>query len=225
MGKKLSELIEATAVAITDIFHLRTTGGIDKKITGKNLIDTSLNLIFTTKGDLVTRGTSIPERIAGGAYGTKLTAQGAGELSIFEPISRVRVTKNNAQVIGTASATIVQYDDEVFDNLNEFASYKFTASKTGYYLVSASLQSADNIWLEEELWMIRLYKNGSYVSSGSYNQIAGTITAAPFIAKLTDIIYLAATDYIDIRCYQTDSGAVNTSTDVYHNYFAVHRLS
>lgn len=37
MGKKLSELVEATTFSITDIFHLRTVGGIDKKITGANL--------------------------------------------------------------------------------------------------------------------------------------------------------------------------------------------
>ena len=139
--------------------------------------------------------------------------------------SRVRVTKNNAQSIARASAVIVQFDDEVFDNLGEFANYKFTAKQSGYYFVSASLESAPNIWLEGQIWKIRLYKNDSHVSTGSYNQIATTIDSNPFISQITDIIYLAATDYIDIRCYQTDEGAINTSTGAAENYFSVHRIS
>ena len=37
MAVKISDLIEATEFIITDIFHLRTAGGIDKRITGANL--------------------------------------------------------------------------------------------------------------------------------------------------------------------------------------------
>jgi len=36
MGTKLSELDATTVIAATDIFHLRTSGGVDKKITGTN---------------------------------------------------------------------------------------------------------------------------------------------------------------------------------------------
>ena len=37
MAVKISDLLEATEFIITDIFHLRTAGGIDKRITGANL--------------------------------------------------------------------------------------------------------------------------------------------------------------------------------------------
>lgn len=37
MGTKLSDLTAATSIALTDIVHLRTTGGVDKKITKDNL--------------------------------------------------------------------------------------------------------------------------------------------------------------------------------------------
>ena len=198
MGKKLSELVEATTVAITDIFHLRTTGGIDKKII--------LNNIFGV-----------------GVYGTKLTGQGVGGLPIFEPVSRVRVTKNNAQSIPNASATIVQYDDEVFDNLGEFTSYEFTALKAGYYFITASLVSAIVEYNFDEYWQISIYKNGVLYSHG-FVYFTASLTR-PSKSTINDIIYLAATDYIDIRCYQTQGAAVNTSTIAADNYFAVHRLS
>ncbi len=147
----------------------------------------------------------------------------AGSLGI-EGASRVRVTKNDAQSIPDSTATIVQYDDEDFDNLNEFASYKFTAQKAGYYLVTASLLSATVTWAESEYWQITLYKNGVAKTSG----VKGISPEGDLLAKhsvLNDIIYLAATDYIDIRCYQIQGNAVNTATSATENFFAVHRLS
>ena len=139
--------------------------------------------------------------------------------------SRMRVTKNNAQTIAAASAVIVQYDDEVFDNLNEFATFKFTAKETGYYFVTASLQSALDNWVARELWEIWLYKNNGFVSSGISQISSGAMASAQYVSKITDIIYLEATDFIDIRCNQTHTAAVNTSTSANYNYFAVHRLS
>ena len=140
-------------------------------------------------------------------------------------LSRMRVTKNNAQTIAAASAVIVQYDDEVFDNLNEFATFKFTAKETGYYFVTASLQSALDNWVARELWEIWLYKNNGFVSSGISQISSGAMASAQYVSKITDIIYLEATDFIDIRCNQTHTAAVNTSTSANYNYFAVHRLS
>lgn len=56
MGFKLSDLSEATKAFFTDIFHLRTTGGIDKRITGENLaesfIQAHLTVTATTTIDL-----------------------------------------------------------------------------------------------------------------------------------------------------------------------------
>lgn len=37
MAVKISDLVALVTVAITDIFHLRTAGAIDKKVTAPNL--------------------------------------------------------------------------------------------------------------------------------------------------------------------------------------------
>ena len=139
--------------------------------------------------------------------------------------SRVRVTKNNAQSIPNASATIVQYDDEDYDNLGEFATYEFTAKESGYYSVAAGLLSAAAEWDVLEIWQIILYKNNAAITSGYQNVINEFQSSIVKHSFLADIIYLAATDYIDIRCYQTQGAGVNTSADATYNYFAVHRLS
>jgi len=223
MGTKLSELVAATVVAINDIFHLRTSGGIDKKITLDDILG------VTTKGDLVVRGVSVPERLVAGAYGTKLTAQGAGELSLFEPVSRIRVTKNDAQSIPTATVTIVEYDDEVFDNLGEYdnaVNYRFTASKAGYYLVTAGLSSEPDSLGPQEYFEIRLYKNAAHYSTGFVNvSDAGAVYNVLHNSILNDIVYLAATEYVDIRCYHTLGGPILIITNAVYNYLAIHRLS
>jgi len=60
MGKKLSELVEATSALVTDIFHLRTSGGIDKKITFANFLISSGvkigNNTRSTAGDQIISG-------------------------------------------------------------------------------------------------------------------------------------------------------------------------
>jgi hypothetical protein len=64
-----------------------------------------------------------------------------GQVNI-EGNSKMRVTKNDAQTIPTVTDTKIQYDDEVFDTLNEYdnvTNYRFTAKNAGYYDVKASV--------------------------------------------------------------------------------------
>ena len=138
--------------------------------------------------------------------------------------SRVRVTKNDAQSIPNATATIVQYDDEVFDNLGEFATYEFTAKETGYYLVTASLQSAIVVLTVNQYWYISIYKNGAKYNSG-FRDVADQSNNRARQSTITDIVYLTATQYIDIRVYHNQGAGLNTSADAIYNYFSVHRLS
>jgi len=56
MGIKISALTEALATIATDIFHLRTTGGIDKKITSANLFDSDMSFDGTKSGDPIFSG-------------------------------------------------------------------------------------------------------------------------------------------------------------------------
>ena len=143
--------------------------------------------------------------------------------------SRVRVTKNNAQSMANGAATIVQYDDEVFDNLDEYdnaVNYRFTAKEKGYYSVAAALESASVAWQLSEYWQIRLYKNGAVYSHGTKAAIESTAAINfAIISVINDIVQLDATDYFDIRCYHNFGSAVNSSTSFESNYLAVHRLS
>ena len=164
-------------------------------------------------------------RYLGGTYLVSITSFSSKWLYNRDTApSRMRATKDDAQSIPTSSATIVQYDDVVFDNLGEFASYRFTAKESGYYLVIAALSSEIDSFNLNEWWSIRIYKNGVHYSTGIEDQADDTGSVRRN-SVLSDIVYLDATEYIDIRCYQTIGGNALTETDATYNYFAVHRLS
>lgn len=158
------------------------------------------------------------------SYDDKWLYEGRGRSS--DGYSRMRTTKNDAQTIPTATITIVEYDDVDFDNLSEYdnvANFRYTAKEAGYRMVIAALESVAVAWEIDEFWEIRLYKNGAIYSYGSRS----SGSAQTFVQKsiLTDIIYLAATDYIDIRIWHDQGGDVNTSATISTNNFSVHRLN
>ena len=141
--------------------------------------------------------------------------------------SRMRVTKDDAQAIANGITTIVQYDDVEFDNLGEYtvgATWRYTAKEPGYRLVTASLAAAQADWANAEYWQIGLHKNAAVVSIFT-TMVNNASVGVILQSQLTNIIYLAATDYIDIRVTHTQGGALNTNTVVHYNFFAVHRLS
>ncbi len=83
MGVKISQLTEALSTVITDIFHLRTTGGIDKKITFANLLGFgALNTYFKGQGAGIK---SIYEKLTLRDTGVKIgtfTLDGSGTANI-----------------------------------------------------------------------------------------------------------------------------------------------
>lgn len=145
---------------------------------------------------------------------------------INEPVSRFRATRGTAQSIPDTTWTKVQYNIEDFDNLGEYAhgtDYRFTAQKAGYYQVNAAMLFVSTTLGAKTLCIFELYRNGSAVSrlelkyypSGDHTMsLAGS-----------DMIYLAAGQYIEIFAYQNSGGAINTDANTARNFFSVHRQS
>lgn len=55
MAVKIADLVATTSVAATDIFHLRTAGNIDKKITSPN-VQTFVETGFTIENRITDPG-------------------------------------------------------------------------------------------------------------------------------------------------------------------------
>lgn len=116
------------------------------------------------------------------------------------------------QTIAQASATILNASTKTFDTLNSVttgASWKFTAPKSGYYKLSASVQYVSRTYADGNLIVLQLFKNGVFASQGSGWEASGTPTILTSSAHV-DTLYLAKNDYIDFRAYNEGSGGTNT---------------
>lgn len=171
--------------------------------------------IFTTKGDLaVASAADVANRLGVGTNGQMLIADSAQTLGIkwsslptIFPTARAYLS--SSQSIPNNADTLIQYGNESFDSAGAFttgASAKFTAPTTGYYLVLAAALFTSDAWTAGKYAALLLYKNGALVSQIGYTlvEVLGTIQIT---IVGSDIISLAAGDYIDVRCYQNSGGA------------------
>lgn len=90
----------------------------------------------------------------------------------------------------------------------------FTAIRAGYYQVVGAIRWKSAVTGPH----IYIYVNGSAVAS--FVDSADTQTQ-----KVSDIIYLAADDYIDIRVYQGTGASKTIDNGASKSYFSIHKLS
>ena len=141
--------------------------------------------------------------------------------------SRIHVSRSSNQLIPNADNTVILFNVEEFDNLGEYnpADGKFTATNAGYYQVNAQLLLTSTAgWGAGEIATISMYKNDVFYSNGDYSAAMAAITWYGE-SGVSDIVYLAATDYITIKFYQNNGAAINTYPSSAYTYFSVHRLS
>lgn len=137
--------------------------------------------------------------------------------------SRARAYKKAAdQTISTATPTKVVLDEETYDEQNEFDSvtnYRFTATKAGYYLVTAAV-----VWgglIDQARGILQIYKNGAE-HSAVWTRASG---AATFSTNISDIIYLAAADFLELNVYHNKGSNTTIKKGSNLTYMAVHKLS
>ena len=136
--------------------------------------------------------------------------------------SRARAYNNAGQTIGNASWTKVVLDTEVFDGDGEFDSatnYRFTATTAGYYIASGAVT-----WPSAAIgatYRAAIRKNGSSSSlSILHASIAGYLSNF-----MSAVVYLAATEYLDLACYQDSGGDETLENSAAGTYLSIHRLS
>lgn len=118
---KLNDLSAATAISNDDIMHLRTTGGIDKKITGENLRDT-----------LVTQALDVntTQAISLSSYTTNLTILGTQTAPITLTITNVLNNGREFKVVNpTAFLMTVTLGGETY-LISEDGEINFTSNSS-----------------------------------------------------------------------------------------------
>jgi len=133
--------------------------------------------------------------------------------------SRVAAYLSTNQSVSANTVTKVAFNTKVFDSNNEYntTTYRFTAANTGYYLVNALVRASVST-APNSLLYLYIYKNGSIYSLSEVYFVYTDI-----VVQVSDIIYLNASDYIEINVYcnsafTVSSGATNTR-------LSIHRLS
>lgn len=129
--------------------------------------------------------------------------------------TRIRAYKSAAQTITKNTYEKVELDAETYDNLGEFASYKFTATVAGYYLVIGQVQMVmdDDAPLQVYIKKNGVYQGGVLVSGNGQQS-----------ASVSDILSLAVDDYVELWIYHNN--AVNTAIGVgtTATFMCVHKL-
>lgn len=116
-----------------------------------------------------------------------------------------RAYGQNQQNFAANTWTKVTYDVEVFDTDNKFTNSRFTPGVAGYYYVSARMQAANS---GSASCFVAIYKNG-------VNDLQDSTELNPFASgNPNGIIYLSATDYIEVYANINYSGGNSNGNNI-----------
>lgn len=126
--------------------------------------------------------------------------------------------------------TIVDFGTVTFDpdaQITTGAAWKFTATLPGYYHVSAAVAfTSTTTWALGEIGDIRLYRDGSVVSVlDRKDDMNSSVTAQIKYLSGSDLIYLAAGQYVDIRAVQTSGAALALQASAANNYVSIFKVN
>lgn len=164
---------------------------------------------MTTGGDLIYGGASgTGTRLANGSAGQVLVSAGGTAAPTWSaPPTSASVgaryaTNAGASISNSGGPYIINFEDLKWDTdsaVTTGASWKFTApaNKGGKYLVSANILFDSASWTAGNFAAIYVYKNGSPIA-GSESDAQSSVTFYNNL-KVTDVVDLAASDYIDVR--------------------------
>lgn len=138
----------------------------------------------------------------------------------FGSIYRARAYRNGSQAISGSGFTKMQLNAESYDSNSNFDSatnYRYTAPVAGYYQVCGNI----SVQSSTVRLVVVLYKNGAEVSRG-FDYTSGS--SLDFGGSFSDIIQLAATDYLELYGYFSGAATVVGST-VGQTFLSVHLIS
>ncbi len=138
--------------------------------------------------------------------------------------SKVRAYRSNSeQIVQSFTWTKVQLNAKNYDTQNEFDSttnYRFTAKKSGYYLVIGNIFWESSV--DQCYHGIYIRKNGNTVpvTDGSIRSPG----SHSFAVKVSDVIYLATNDYLELWCFQNAGSNINIGIGSDLTFMVINRL-
>lgn len=136
--------------------------------------------------------------------GTTIATIGPTGLSTQVGAPAFSAYAGSATSCSNGAFTKVTFDTEEYDTNSNFASSAFTPTVAGYYQINAGANLASTA----ASFLICIFKNGSEYKRGAFANGATLNNAV-----VSSVVYCnGTTDYIDIRIYQNQGGAINTGT-------------
>lgn len=134
-------------------------------------------------------------------------------LTTYSKPYKFSVYASTGTVLGASVTGKVILNSEHFDTNNNFDSttnYRYSAPVTGFYFVTATVQVAagGSSAVGNSTGMI--FKNGTEFKRGQMIVGSGNTLTLP-TAQITDLIQLAAGDYIELFAYNGDAGSSRTT--------------
>lgn len=147
----------------------------------------------------------------------------------LDPVVVARYETNASQSIPNVSPTIINFEDQVYDTHNAVtigAAWKFTAPKTGYYAIHARIMFAvSGAWALSEQANIFLNKNGGQISNLNRSTHWDTSAVTNTMSVVgSDIVQLAAGDYIDLQAFHTAGVAVALYSIAQYNFVGIYQI-
>jgi len=216
-------LCDATAGAFT--ITLPTASGI----TGKELIfvkiGTDTNRVTVDGSGTETIGGPVDEKLAIPNSRMHIVSDGTNWRVIEAPLVLASYSTNAAQSIPDTTVTIVDYEDVEYDThaaTTTGAAWKFTAQRAGLYEVAARINFANTAAFDEgETASLDVYKNGVVYRRIDFHRMENSPASAAVTLCGKVNVYLAATDYLDVRVAQTNTGSTNLTSVTENNWIQV----
>lgn len=140
--------------------------------------------------------------------------------------SALFIKKANTQTIPDTTITKIEFDTVVVDDQNEWddTNYRFTATKDGVYLITASTSTVSVAWSAGDVAFFYLYKNDNmYVRLCHYTAEASMTRRLKMEGAVT--IKLSAGDYLDIRIWISRGASTDILNESTYNYFTVNKIA
>jgi hypothetical protein len=151
----------------------------------------------------------------------------AGPLTIDGGVTHIRAGRiSSGFTLTNATYTTIPWNSAVTDTLGELntTTGEITIQNSGYYLISAALQTASISFESAEVFALGIYNGSSLVQVGQLHKALGTTTSQVWSSTITATLYFAANDVLTIRAYQNSDANQTSAYGIDSNWVTVARL-